>query len=88
MKACHMPDYPIRLEIITPEETIVSTDVCKVFLPGTIGPFEVLKDHAPIISSLEAGTITYESADGENSIAIRSGFAEVRNNKVEVCAEI
>lgn len=83
-----MPDYPIRLEIITPEETLVSTDVSKVFLPGTVGTFEVLKDHAPIISSLEAGTITYACEEGENSIAIRSGFVQVRDNKVEVCAEI
>ena len=83
-----MPDYPIRLEIITPEKTIVSTDVSKVFLPGTLGPFEVLRDHAPIISSLEAGTITYVSEEGENSLAIRSGFAEVSDNKVQVCAEI
>ncbi len=78
----------IRLNIITPEKTLVDEDVDNVTLPGTLGPFEVLKDHAPIISSLERGKISYRT-DGEmHEVEISSGFAEVRDNLVSVCVEI
>ncbi len=78
----------IRLNIITPEKTLVDEDVDNVTLPGTLGPFEVLKDHAPIISSLEKGKISYRT-DGEVlEVEISSGFAEVRDNVVSVCVEI
>ena len=57
-------------------------------LPGTIGPFMVLKNHAPIISSLEKGEIVYVSEGKESRLPINEGFVEVRDNQVDVCVEV
>lgn len=78
----------MRLNIITPEETLFDGEVDNVTLPGTLGPFEVLKDHAAIITSLEKGKIVYHVGEEEHALEIKSGFAEVKNNVVSVCAEI
>lgn len=83
-----MGEFAIQLEVISPERTLFSGKVGKVFLPGAAGPFEVLKDHAPLISGLVRGTIAFTGEDGEGSIEIRSGFVEVAGNKVEVCVEV
>ena len=80
-------DY-IHLIIYSPERTILDKMVCKVSLPGTMGRFMVLKDHAPLISSLEEGRIVFMSEGVEENIDIRSGFVEIAFNKVTVCAEL
>lgn len=73
----------IHLDIITPEGTVVCQDVDRVELPGSKGRFVVLKDHAPIVSSLVEGVIEY----GDGSVRIRSGFVEVIDNHVTACVE-
>ena len=78
----------IALHIVSPEGTLVDKTVSAVTLPGTVGPFEVLKDHAALISSLEKGVIVYVSEGEENRLPISEGFVEVRNNKVDVCVEV
>ena len=78
----------IKLHIVSPEGTLVETTVSAVTLPGTLGPFEVLKNHAAIISSLEKGDIVYVSEGTEQRLSIASGFVEVRNNQVDVCVEV
>ena len=78
----------IRLHIVSPEGTVVEQAVSAVTLPGTVGPFEVLKDHAPLISSLEKGDIVYVSEGREQRLPIASGFVEVRDNQVDVCVEL
>lgn len=82
-----MPDN-IHLIIYSPERTILDKMVCKVSLPGTMGRFMVLKDHAPLISSLEEGRIMFVSAGVEENVDIESGFVEIAYNKVTVCAEL
>jgi F-type H+-transporting ATPase subunit epsilon len=62
--------------------------VSKVSLPGTLGRFMVLKNHAPLISSLEEGRIIYVSDNVEGNVDIASGFVEIADNKVTVCAEL
>ena len=74
----------IHLDIITPEGTVVCQDVDRVELPGSKGRFVVLKDHAPIVSSLVEGVIGY----GGDSVHIRSGFVEVIDNHVTACVEL
>ena len=74
----------IHLDIITPEGTVVCQDVDRVELPGSKGRFVVLKDHAPIVSSLVEGAIEY----GDGSVQIRSGFVEVIDNHVTACVEL
>ena len=78
----------IRLLILTPERTLAETDVEKVTLPGVKGRFMVLKNHAPLISSLEEGDVIYVSAGNEVVIHVLSGFVEINDNKVTVCVEI
>ena len=78
----------IQLHIVSPEGTLVEQAVSAVTLPGTVGPFEVLKNHAALISSLEKGDIVYVSGGKESRISIAEGFVEVRDNKVVACVEV
>ena len=78
----------IQLHIVSPEGTLVEQAVSAVTLPGTVGPFEVLKDHGAIISSLTKGDIVYVSGGKENRLPIVEGFVEVHNNQVSVCVEV
>ena len=78
----------IHLHIVSPEGTLVEQAVSAVTLPGTLGPFEVLKNHAALISSLENGEIVYVSEGAEQRLPIASGFVEVRDNQVDVCVEV
>ncbi len=76
------------LDVISPERTLVHAAVEAVELPGTKGRFEVLRDHAPLISSLEKGVIAYRNGDGTDKVAISSGFVEVNDNHVVACVEL
>ena len=78
----------IQLHIVSPERTLVEQVVSSVTLPGTVGPFMVLKNHAPIISSLDKGDIVYVSNGRETRLPIAEGFVEVRDNQVDVCVEV
>lgn len=78
----------IVLDVISPERTVVHASVDAVELPGTKGRFEVLKDHAPLISSLEKGEIVFRSGEGTDKVAISSGFVEISDNHVVACVEL
>lgn len=78
----------IALHIISPEGTVLEAQAELVTLPGSAGPFTVLKDHAPIVTALDKGNVRYVSAGKEQFVAIKEGFAEVKNNVVNVCAEV
>ena len=77
----------IRLRIISPVKLLLDEMVDEVTLPGTLGPFVVLRNHAPIISSLEQGEIAYLHEGGRFSCSISSGFVEVKDNVVCACVE-
>jgi F-type H+-transporting ATPase subunit epsilon len=73
------------LEIISPQEIIFSGEVTEVFLPGKEGHFELLNDHAPIISLLQQGEIKVTKTDGSREIfKTEAGFVEVLDNKITV----
>lgn len=78
----------IYLEITSPQKQVLGRMVGKVVLPGEKGQFSVLPGHAPLISSLLEGDIVYSEGDKEESLHIKSGFVEVRDNRVSVCVEI
>lgn len=79
----------IRLIILSPEQTLLDKAVDAVTLPGTTSPFEVLEDHAPIISSLERGSITWRVTGEEDGVLeIVSGFVEVIDNQVTAAVEL
>jgi F-type H+-transporting ATPase subunit epsilon len=78
----------MELEIITPESTLFSGEIELVRLPGTRGSFEILKNHAPLISTLTQGKIKVKDITGLVSwFDISGGVVEVLNNKVRVLVE-
>lgn len=78
----------IRLIVLTPQKTLFEGLVEKVELPGTKGRFMVLKNHAPLISSLSVGNVVYTSEGNESRIRIVTGFVRINDNEVVVCAEV
>jgi F-type H+-transporting ATPase subunit epsilon len=80
-----------QLEIVTPEKKVVETAAEEVQIPGKNGYLGVLPGHAPLITELAVGEITYRENAGSNSteqrLAVAWGFAEVLPNKVTILAE-
>ena len=76
----------MTLEIISPQDVVFKGDAESVTLPGELGKFTVLKNHAPLISVLVEGSIAYRTTGGEeHSYAIKGGLADVDNNVISVC---
>ena len=78
----------IKLHILSPEGTLVKTTVELVTLPGLLAPFTVLPGHAALVTALEAGDVRYVENGAEKHMQIKEGFAEVRDNQVNVCVEL
>lgn len=80
----------MKLEIITPEKKLYEGRVKMVRVPGTKGSFAILRNHAPIISTLEKGTIRIIPGDKDDEIFIDilGGIIEVQRNKIIVLADI
>jgi F-type H+-transporting ATPase subunit epsilon len=77
----------VKLEIITPEKRLFDGNVKLVQVPGAKGSFEVLKNHAPIISTLTNGTIkVITEQDIDEFIEIKSGIIEVKANLITILA--
>jgi F-type H+-transporting ATPase subunit epsilon len=76
-----------QLEIVTPEKRVVDTVVEEVQIPGKNGYLGVLPGHAPLITELAVGEITYRSQTKEEHLAVAWGFAEVLPDKVTILAE-
>ncbi len=74
------------LELITPDQTLFEGEVISVKFPGTAGKFETLNNHAPLISSLEKGTLGVKTSEGIQNFEISGGIVEVVNNKIIVLA--
>jgi len=77
----------LNLEIITPEKPIFKDQIEAVTIPGTLGSFQILKDHAPIISSFEVGIIKVKKATAETFYTTSGGTVEVNKNQVLVLAD-
>jgi F-type H+-transporting ATPase subunit epsilon len=77
----------MNLEIITPEKNVFNGEVDSVILPGKNGQFQVLKDHAPLVSTLKSGDLVYEIGNKKETIQVDGGVLQVLNNKVLVLAE-
>ena len=76
-----------QLEIVTPEKKVVETTAEEVQIPGKNGYLGVLPGHAPLITELAVGEITYRENSAEQRLAVAWGFAEVLPNKVTILAE-
>lgn len=78
----------LNLNIITPSKIIFSGDVHSVTVPGTDGNFQIFKNHAPIISTLEIGLVKIELPDSSTEFfATGGGTIEVMNNKIILLAD-
>lgn len=80
-------DMPLTLKIVSPERIVFNGSVESVIVPGTQGQFEILPNHAPIISSLEVGEVIYNT-DKKNTLKIQGGFISVQKNQINICVEI
>jgi len=78
----------MKIEIITPEKKVFDGEIKSVRVPGKKGSFQVLKDHAPIVSTLENGPVIMIDMDGNESIyEINGGVIEVKANKIILLAD-
>lgn len=77
----------MKLIVLTPEKEYFNDEVKSVKVPGTSGGFEILNNHAPIVSSLTAGHISIITAQGkESKLIITGGFIEAVNNQISILA--
>jgi F-type H+-transporting ATPase subunit epsilon len=77
----------MHLEIITPDKKIFEGEVNSVSFPGEDGSFQVLNDHAPLISLLASGVLEYKSKESTQRLNITGGVVEVLKNNVVVLAD-
>ena len=76
-----------QLEIVTPEKKVVETTAEEVQIPGKNGYLGILPGHAPLITELSVGEITFRENSIEQRLAVAWGFAEILPNKVTILAE-
>lgn len=78
----------LKLKIVSPDNIEYDGEAQRICVPGTMGNFEILTDHAPIISSLMTGTVEYVTAQGDKKhLAVMGGFVSVHKNEVSLCVE-
>jgi F-type H+-transporting ATPase subunit epsilon len=75
------------LSIVTPEKLLVSEEVDQVNAPGTEGDLGILYDHAPILTNLRSGQLSYENEGETIALVVSGGYLEVTDNRVTVLAE-
>ena len=81
-------DKGFKIEIVTPQKLYFSGEVVSVTAPGEKGQFQILKNHAPLLSSLKTGKVKLALADRtEQSFSISDGFLEVSSNKAVLLTE-
>ncbi|MFH7326551.1 F0F1 ATP synthase subunit epsilon [Desulfurivibrio sp. C05AmB] len=77
----------IQLEVVTPKGAVLSEQVEIVTAPGYAGVFGVLANHAPLLSTIKVGTLTYKRDGQESVMMVSGGFCEVSSNKVTFLVE-
>jgi F-type H+-transporting ATPase subunit epsilon len=75
------------LEILTPEKKVFEGDVTIATFPGADGLFQIMDNHAPLISLLKEGVVEYKSKEATNSVTITGGIVEVLSNKIILLAD-
>ncbi len=78
----------LKFELVSPERLLRSGDVQEVLVPGSEGDFVVMPQHAPVLTTLKPGVITFKDEEGvEFKVFIRGGFAEVASDGLIILAE-
>ncbi len=75
------------LEIVTPAAKVFEGETHIVTFPGTDGSFQVMNDHAPMVSTLTNGRVVYKDQKGTHTVEITGGIVEVLHNKVTLLAD-
>ncbi len=78
----------LNLEIVTPEKKVLSEAVDAVTIPTASGEVGILQNHAPLISSLKSGILSYTRGGATERMVIAGGFLEVSQNNVSVLADV
>jgi F-type H+-transporting ATPase subunit epsilon len=78
----------LKLTVVTPEKTVVTTEADELQLPGELGYLGILPGHTPLITLLKTGVLSYKNAGVEKSYALSTGFAEISNDAVTVLADL
>ena len=78
----------LKLKIVSTERVVYDDVIDSIVVPGTLGQFEILENHAPIISTLEKGQVRFRTPQGEQTLDITTGFVTVKKNQVNVCVEV
>jgi F-type H+-transporting ATPase subunit epsilon len=77
----------VKLQILTPDKAVYDGEVEALLVPGSAGPFEILKDHAPILASLSQGEVRIRANNKETFYTVSGGFVEFHKNQAVVLAE-
>ncbi len=77
----------MHLEIITPDKKVFEGDVSIVSFPGTDGSFQIMNNHAPLVSLLSHGIVEFKTNQQRQKVTITGGVVEVLKNKVIVLAD-
>jgi F-type H+-transporting ATPase subunit epsilon len=77
----------LHLSLVTPEKQVVNEEVDQVNVPGSEGDLGILYDHAPIITNLRPGPLSYEKGDVTTQLIVSGGYLEVTDNRVIILAE-
>ena len=79
----------MKVEIISPSETLYEGEATAITVPSTMGPFTLLEHHAAIVAILEAGKVSLTDDKGEqHEFVIKGGFVENHNNQLTICVEL
>ena len=78
----------LKLRIVSSESVAYNGEAESVKVPGILGNFEILNNHAHIISALQKGVVEYRNAEGVHQLDINGGFVEVQKNTVSLCVEV
>lgn len=78
----------INLEIVTPEKKIIDEAVDSVTVPTANGEIGILENHAPLISTLRSGILSYSNKGTNEQMVVSGGFVEVSTDKVSILADI
>jgi len=77
----------LKLEIVTPEKRVLDAEVDSVTVTTATGEAGILPNHAPLISALKPGILSYSAKGSTDKLAVSGGFVEVSNNSVSVLAD-
>ena len=77
----------LKLSVVTPQKQLISEEVDQVNAPGSEGDFGILYDHAPFLTNLRSGQLSYENDGESKTLVIGGGYLEVTDNRVTILAE-